>query len=347
MFVGDFNAVLGAHEKRGKRLPPQISCEDFLLWTNANHLVHLNTIGVHFTWANGRAGTEFVSLRLDRSICNQAWQDLWHNVHCYALFKHSSDHHPLIVSQDFSTVKHAAPFRFFKTWTTHTDCVRVVKEVWARPVYGSPMICLQSKLKSLKRALQEWNSTVFGNIDHNVHFAIEEVTSVQALIDENGFTDALQQRDLEAQLLLSKALLHQDSFWREKARVNNFSSGDRNTAYFHRLAKIKSSSKPIALLQHDNGVITTEADLELHIVNSFKSIFCEENNCSANSLIQDCIPDAVSPEDNASLIVVPSETEIKAAVFAMNGDGAPGPDGFGGHFYQHFWDIVSSDVVYA
>jgi len=32
-------------------------------------------------------------------------------------------------------------------------------------------------------------------------------------------------------------------------------------------------------------------------------------------------------------------------VFSLNGDGAPGPDGFGGHFYQTFWDIVGDDVV--
>ncbi|MCH88105.1 endonuclease/exonuclease/phosphatase family protein [Trifolium medium] len=68
IFVGDFNAVLGDHEKRGKRLPPKLSCEDFLLWTNANQLTHLTTIGVHFTWANGRAGNEFVVLRLDLAI---------------------------------------------------------------------------------------------------------------------------------------------------------------------------------------------------------------------------------------------------------------------------------------
>jgi hypothetical protein len=29
----------------------------------------------------------------------------------------------------------------------------------------------------------------------------------------------------------------------------------------------------------------------------------------------------------------------------MNGDGASGPDGFSGHFFQLFWDVVSTDVV--
>jgi exonuclease III len=129
LFVGDFNAVLGAHEKRGKRLPPKLSCDDFLLWTNANQLLHLNTVGVRFTWGNGRAGTEYVSLRLDRSICNQAWQMHWQRVHCCSLFKHTSDHHPLLISQDISSVKHAMPFRFFKVWTSHDDCTWLVQDI--------------------------------------------------------------------------------------------------------------------------------------------------------------------------------------------------------------------------
>lgn len=57
IFVGDFNAALGAHEKCTRRLPSKISCEDCLLWTNANKLLHLRTTtttGVRFTWDNSR-----------------------------------------------------------------------------------------------------------------------------------------------------------------------------------------------------------------------------------------------------------------------------------------------------
>ncbi|WJX72383.1 hypothetical protein P8452_56269 [Trifolium repens] len=64
-------------------------------------------------------------------------------------------------------------------------------------------------------------------------------------------------------------------------------------------------------------------------------------------MIQECVPCLVSPEENHSLTSVPTEAEIKTAIFDMNGDGAPGPDGFVGHFYQHFWDIVAFDVTYA
>jgi hypothetical protein len=53
----------------------------------------------------------------------------------------------------------------------------------------------------------------------------------------------------------------------------------------------------------------------------------------------------VSVAENQMLMRVPQRDEIKDTVFALNGDGAPGPDGFGGHFYQTYWDIVGNDVI--
>ncbi|XP_019433073.1 PREDICTED: uncharacterized protein LOC109339968 [Lupinus angustifolius] len=52
----------------------------------------------------------------------------------------------------------------------------------------------------------------------------------------------------------------------------------------------------------------------------------------------------VGNEENAMLISIPTSEEIKSVVFSINGEGAPGPDCFGGCFYQQFWEIVSKDV---
>ena len=113
MFVSDFNVVLGAHEKRGKRLPPSISCMDFMSWTNANLLLHLDTVGVHLTWCNGRLNNETVSLRLDRDICNEAWTDFWQITTCDALVRHMSNHHPLLMSMEFFMVIRRSSFKNF------------------------------------------------------------------------------------------------------------------------------------------------------------------------------------------------------------------------------------------
>jgi hypothetical protein len=47
------------------------------------------------------------------------------------------------------------------------------------------------------------------------------------------------------------------------------------------------------------------------------------------------------------MTILPSHQEIKAAVFALNKDSAPGPDGFSAFFFQQYWDIVKSDVINA
>jgi len=57
------------------------------------------------------------------------------------------------------------------------------------------------------------------------------------------------------------------------------------------------------------------------------------------------VPISVSDKENSNLIVMPLFDEIKNAVFDLNADSAPGPDGFGAHFYHFFWDIVAADVV--
>ena len=61
--------------------------------------------------------------------------------------------------------------------------------------------------------------------------------------------------------------------------------------------------------------------------------------------MDETIPSLVSDTENQLLMRFPLHDEIKAAVFDLNADGAPGPDGFGGHFYQTFWDVVGMDVV--
>jgi hypothetical protein len=210
IFVGDFNAVLGAHEKRGRRPPPRISCEDFLSWSNAHSLSHLPTTDVQLSWNNGRLGGDFVALRLDRAICNMQWFNMWQSVSCCTLVRHASDHHPLLVSNDTSVQGHALSFKFFKAWLAHADCSRLVSETWQLPVVGSPMSCLQQKLKRLKRAFKEWNKNTFGNIHSQLSVAVDEFNRIQGIIDSGSINDEIIAQDYQAQLILSKALLQQD-----------------------------------------------------------------------------------------------------------------------------------------
>jgi hypothetical protein len=189
---------LGAHEKRGRLPPPSLSCEDFLNWTNANILTHLPTLGSFLTWTNGRFGTANVALRLDRAICNEDWINFWRTSACSALIRHQSDHHPLLLAAICSSVSHATPFKFFKVWSSHSDCQQLVLDCWSKRVRGTGMVRFQSKLRNLKNAFKIWNRTVFGDVDRQVKLALDEVNRIQLLIDSEGFSDQFYLQDLEA-----------------------------------------------------------------------------------------------------------------------------------------------------
>lgn len=68
------------------------------------------------------------------------------------------------------------------------------------------------------------------------------------------------------------------------------------------------------------------------------------NRFQSNDLVYRIIPSLVIQRDNALLINLPFMEEVKNDAFSMNGTGAPGPDGFGGHFYHTYWDVIAQEV---
>lgn len=158
-------------------------------------------------------------------------------------------------------------------------------------------------------------------------------------IDSNGASDNLLEQEAILQSELQQALHYEEEYWREKSRVKWHCQGDRNTSYFHRLTKIRYASKAMSMLKVGDSIIDSPNDIVQHVLNFYSNLYVVPNNCQSNDLISRVVPNLVSQEDNRILTMMPSKDEIKKAVFDMNGEGAPGPEGFGGCFYQTYWDI--------
>ena len=56
------------------------------------------------------------------------------------------------------------------------------------------------------------------------------------------------------------------------------------------------------------------------------------------------IPNLINDDDNLLLNSPISIHEIKKALFKMDPDKAPGPDGFTSWFYISYWDIIKNDL---
>ncbi|CAK8571664.1 unnamed protein product [Lathyrus sativus] len=244
-FIGDFNTILGAHEYDGSFRPARGLMEEFADWTDYNHLVHMPTVGVKFTWANGIEGRQHTRKWLDRVICNQDWVSLCAQSSCSTLNKSRSDHYPILLHFNFQEFKFKSHFRFMQMWTLHPDCIKVVEDAWKTNFIGCPMFVLAAKLKFLKEKLKVWNKEYFGNMQDNVKKAELALENIQHHIDTDDHTVVLAQQEKVAQARLEQALNIESSFGKIKLVLTGTYTGTGTRNIFTRL--LKSETHQISL----------------------------------------------------------------------------------------------------
>ena len=312
-------------------------------------LTEISTKGSSFTWSNGR-GARYTECKLDRTLCNNHWLDRWAESGSYTLPRHHSDHNPVVLScKDYITTG-PLPFRFKRMWTLHENFLAFVDSIWnSESSSGSAMSVLTFKLKKLKRALKQWNVEIFGDVNARVEKAKEDLSNIQMDISSNGFSPEKLEAEISAHSHLDEALNFQTAFLKEKSRLNWVSDGDRNSAFFHKMVKLRRATKGIPMMNIDGTQVTNQDVIRDHILKYYSELFSKREEVQKDNfnLIREVIPNMVSVHDNQRLTSIPTEEEIRSAVFAMDSNSAPGPDGFNGAFFQCCWNIIKKEVALA
>ncbi|CAN6725530.1 unnamed protein product [Malus baccata var. baccata] len=195
MSIGDFNAILGAHEQMGGHLPSRTSCEDFCSTTKFCDFTHMETTSAFYIWSNGWSVRGYMERRLDHSLCDSRWLQSWPYTSCSTL--------PWVVflSQlscylDFCYSSWRTPtFPISSMWTLHTDFL-----------ICCPMFIMMEKLKVLKHCLRDWNINVFGNVHRNFTFAKE-----RHIISSDGNSQERFSEEVVAKTVVLDALCRHSS----------------------------------------------------------------------------------------------------------------------------------------
>ncbi|XP_059301845.1 uncharacterized protein LOC132053756 [Lycium ferocissimum] len=155
-----------------------------------------------------------------------------------------------------------------------------------------------------------WKADFSGNPFHIA--TIEDTIKVQEWQFEMNPTRENKSTLQQAQAKLTRYLHLEEEYWKQKAGMEWFNEGDRNKKFFH--SYVRGTRRKLALerIQDQNGVwVETAAELG----------------------------------DEAKMEELPTEGEVKEAVFSLNSESASGPDGFTGLFYQKCWDTIKEDVI--
>jgi hypothetical protein len=136
----------------------------------------------------------------------------------------------------------------------------------------------------------------------------------------------------------------QRSHWRQRSRLAWLNEGDANTRFFHSKASARNRKKLVLSLLADDHAITSQEEKLQHIHQYFSKLIGTRTQ-RAHTLCLDEF--GIVPAQLQDLEVEIAEDEVRAGVQDIDGDKAPGPDGFTGCYFQKCWATVKGDLMAA
>ncbi|KAF3781707.1 retrotransposable element ORF2 protein [Nymphaea thermarum] len=235
-------------------------------------------------------------------------------------------------------------FRFFKPWLMDKEGKVVMLEAWRGEVRGCPMMRLLIKFNRLHKALLHWNRHSFGNLNDNI-------TTLQSRLEEcreqmeQGVEGAIDEEH-RVRKQLSQALLMEEVMWKQRSRICWLAEGDKNTSFFHAMAKSRQAKRKIRSIEYDDTEYVESGQILEVCTAYFRRVL--DTDEAQGMLFEgvDSIP-KVTDSDNEQLLRPILEEEVYAVVWSLDKDSAAGLDGFPNYFYQECWPMVSADVVKA
>lgn len=143
---------------------------------------------------------------------------------------------------------------------------------------------------------------------------------------------------------LSNAYKEEELFWRQRSRILWLQGGDRNSAFFHAVTKVRKARNCITAIENAEGVpVYEEEEVEIFFESFYQKLFSSNGGFDFRT-VEETISDRITEEMNDNLYSIPDMEEVWEALFSINGDKAPRADGFSASFYQSFWSLLGQDI---
>ncbi|XP_028119125.1 uncharacterized protein LOC114316628 [Camellia sinensis] len=150
-----------------------------------------------------------------------------------------SDHCPLLLMEDKRDCG-PKPFRVLNAWFLPKDFQRFWESNWKESsVVGWAGFLLLQKLKILKSGLRSLNVEVFGNVQNKLKAAEGELHCFDILVEGRDLDGAEKVRRSEVRTEMWRWSRMVERLWLQKSRLNWAMKGDKNTRYFHVVAKCR------------------------------------------------------------------------------------------------------------
>ncbi|RVW34945.1 Transposon TX1 uncharacterized 149 kDa protein [Vitis vinifera] len=266
--------------------------------------------GGPYTWSGGLNGQS--RSRLDRFLISEDWENHFSGVSQCTLPRPVSDHAPILL--DGGGVRRGPiPFRFENMWMKEEGFKDLLKGWWQGFNFnGSYSFVLSEKLKALKERQRRLNE--------------QELEARKKAKEE-----------------FKKWASMEEISWRQKSRQIWLKEGDKNTGFFHKMANSNSRRNCLKKIKVSGICLLEDQDIQRGVVRAYQDLLSDPGGWhpSMSSLEFD----RIGREEAARLEKMFSLEEVYLALSELNGDKAPGPDGFPIAFSQFCWDFVKDEIM--
>ncbi|PWA79435.1 hypothetical protein CTI12_AA200820 [Artemisia annua] len=194
---GDFNEILYAFEKMGRRGCNTNEMADFHHACNICNLEDIDATGVKFTWSNGRQGCDNNLARI------------------------SSDHSPIVCSLKPHVRRRKKMFRFESMWLRDESFHNVVRDAWTSGLATGRESDPCSIVEECAARISEWNKNSFGHVQKSIRAKQKRLQMLQSCFDSS--TEG-QQHILKEEI--KELLTREEVMWKQRSRIQWLREGE-------------------------------------------------------------------------------------------------------------------------
>ncbi|KAJ6430795.1 hypothetical protein OIU84_018327 [Salix udensis] len=234
ILMGDFNATMKVTDSAGGDKHWSRSKEEFGQCLHQAELHSVPYKGIKYTWHNGQEMDNMILKKLDWVIGNVTFAEKWTEAFAQFLPRSASDHSSMLLHLNQSQFQPRPRFRFLNLWIDRDDFFPHIEKTWQQQAHGNPMFKLTTKLQWVKISLRSWHKYNRSHITRRVAEAKNSWERAQEKLDRNPMSVAFQLAEKKSAKDYQILCKDEESFYKQKSRVNWLTLGDRNTSFFHK-----------------------------------------------------------------------------------------------------------------
>ncbi|GJZ52696.1 RNA-directed DNA polymerase, eukaryota, reverse transcriptase zinc-binding domain protein [Tanacetum coccineum] len=222
----------------------------------------------------------------------------------------------------------------------------VVKKNWDVSIQGHTMYKLVKKLKNLKPYLNKLNWKN-GNLFGRVTDLKTKLHSIQSNIDKDPTNKALREEGVEILSKFKEACEDEEKLLKQKTKITWLKEGDKNSAFFHKVLRGRLNKNKIMSVCAEDGKKYDNCDVGEQFVKYFEGFLGISTKVNKMMDVEVLFDRKISMEEANLVIREVQDIEIKKALFDIDDDKAPGPEGFTSTFFKKSWEFVNKDFCTA